>query len=102
MQDGDAEEDEGQNAGTDGHGNKAQRTNTDEEESEDKNRELGKGEDGALDENLGLAGGKHSAHNEDNIDISALSAPQVSQPDPPPTTEPYYDTIALGQHHIWI
>ena len=37
-----------------------------------------------------------------NLHDHTPALPQASKPDPSPTTEPYYDTIALGQHHIWI
>lgn len=101
-QDGDAEEDKDQDAGTDGHKHKDQRTETDEEENEDKNRELGKGEGEALDESLDLSGGKQSARNGDTIDISTLSTPHGSKAALSPVIKPHHETIALGQHHLWM
>lgn len=98
-QDGDAEEGEDQDTDTNEHEHKYQHTDTDKEESEAQTPEQGKGENEALNENLDLAVGKRSARNEDNL---ALSTPHVPQLNSSPTTEPYYDTIALGQHHIWI
>ena len=89
-QDGDADEDEDQ------------WTETDEEESEDHIPGQVNGEDEALDENLDLAVDKRSARIEDEIDISTLSTPQVSKPSPSPTPKPHHETIALGQHHLWM
>ena len=103
-QDGDADEDEDedQDVYTTGHKHKDQRTDTDEEDSEDEDLEHGKGEDEALNETLDIAVDKQSARNEDETDINALSTPQTSKADPTPTPEPHHDTIALGQHHLWM
>ena len=101
-QDGHAEEDKDQDAGTNGHEHKDQRTDTDKKESENHNPEQGKGEDEALNESLDLSGGKQSARNGDTIDISTLSTPQVSKPDPSPAPKSHHETIALGQHHLWM
>ncbi len=98
-QDGDAETDGDQDADTNEHEHKDQLTDTNKEESEAQNPEQGKGEDEALDKNLNLAVGKRSARNEDNL---ALSTPHVCKPDPSPTPEPHHETIALGQHHLWM
>ena len=100
--DEDKDEDEDQDADTDWGELEDQWTDTDEEESDEEDIEQDKGEDEALNETLDIAVDKQSAHNEDETDINALSTPQTSKADPIPTPEPHHDTIALGQHHLWM
>ena len=101
-QDGDADEDEDQDADTDSDEPEDQWTDTDEEESEEEDIEQGKHEDEALNETLDIAVDKRSPRNEDKLDPSALSTSQISKPNPSPTPEPHHETIALGQHHLWM
>ncbi len=86
----------------DANDHKDQQAFTDEAEREDENQELAKSEDEALDSDPELAGGEQSARNEDNLNTSALSTPHVSKPALLPVPEPHHETIALGQHHLWM
>ena len=39
---------------------------------------------------------------EDNLQSNIPTLPQVPKSSPLPTPEPHHETIALGQHHLWM
>ena len=76
-----------------------------EADCEDQDTDMDRGEYDQ--QNIELSGDQHESsldtlHREGNRHSKTPTSPQISNPDPSPIPEPHHETIALGQHHLWM
>ena len=77
---------------------------TDMDRDDDDHQNINPSEDQCATQNLKLIKEifEESALNKHNIHNRTPNLPQISKPDPSPTPNPHHETIATGQHHLWM
>ena len=79
-----------------------QDTDTDSDEEDHQNTNPSGDEDKASNSKPAKESAQDTPLDKDSLHKPTPTSPQVSKPDPSPTPEPHHETIALGQHHLWM
>ena len=77
-------------------------TDTDSAEEEIQNTNPSGDQDETYNQKPDKESSQETPLGKDNLHSNTPTSPQVSKSNPSPTPEPYQETIALGQHHLWM
>ena len=79
-----------------------QDTDMDSDEEDYQNIDANEDEDETSTPKPNIESSQATPLDEDTLQNPTPTLPQIFKPEPSPTPEPHHETIALGQHHLWM